>query len=80
VKPCCQFCHDDILDVHLHILEPHGWYHELCWWKAECARLTAIIAELKEEGPADSLSHSRHARHSLGSEPTTFNEDGEVSE
>jgi hypothetical protein len=77
--PVCTFCDEDITPEAPHILDGH-WYHELCWWKAECARLTAVVAELRGEsdGGSGTASWQRNARHSIGSEPTVFSGSGEV--
>lgn len=78
LRPLCQFCREEIDplsgDKAIH---DDGWCHELCWWKRECARLTAEIAELKEESNGASSLSQRNAHHSLGSEPTVYSEWGD---
>ncbi len=77
LRPLCQFCKEEIDpergDKAIH---DEGWCHELCWWKRECARLTAVIAEMREESNGASSLH-RDAQHSLGSEPTVYSEWGD---
>jgi hypothetical protein len=68
--PVCTFCDNDINEGDSHIYDER-WYHELCWWKAECARLTGVIAEMKgEDDLGGTKSWQRNARHSFGSADT----------
>lgn len=73
MTPNCSFCGGQIFSCDKHILDDH-WYHELCWWKHECARLTQVVADMKEardSGTSDP-DDDRHAQHDLGSEPTVI--------
>jgi|SRR5579863_7039705 len=71
MTPLCVFCKQEIVpeDGHRAILDD-GWSHELCWWKRECARLQAEVDELRDTPDGGSSPLPRHARHSIGSEPT----------
>jgi len=82
VRPMCPFCGVEVERDHFSIFEKEeGWYHELCWWKRECARLTAVIAEMKEEGPEDSDDDRiAHHHHDLSSENTMLAGDEEGEE
>lgn len=80
LRPVCQFCQREIRpDSGDKAIHDDGWCHELCWWKRECARLQAIIDELKDapDGSYDSLHRpqsNRHCQHDLASEPTQYGE------
>lgn len=76
LRPLCQFCQEEIRpETGDKAIMDDGWCHELCWWKRECARLTALVAELREDCDGASSISQRHARHpSLGSEPTQYGE------
>ena len=84
--PICQFCEEEIRSKDKCILDKDSWCHELCWWKRECARLQGIIDELKDtpdggDGTASWQRNShRHAKHSIGSEPTICPGDEEGQE
>jgi|SRR5581483_4120079 len=78
LRPRCQFCHKEIgTDENKTAIMDDGWCHELCWWKRECSRLQATIDSLKNapdvgEGSLHVSRPDRHARHSIGSEPTQY--------
>lgn len=69
--PDCPFCRKQVYSYDKSIGEKDGWYHELCWWKKECARLTAVVDELKGN-PDGSYSPLRPAvvHGDLESDPT----------
>jgi hypothetical protein len=74
MTPCCVFCNKEVFHDDELVFEKKGWFHELCWWKHECARLTAEVTAMKD---ASGRSTVRHAQHGVSSEPTLYDDKDE---
>ncbi len=55
--PECPFCRKKVQSWDKDVFDEGKHFHELCWWKRECARLTAEVDRLKD-APDGSYSQS----------------------